>query len=202
MSDKIQDSFNLTLKNSNLQNIVSDFAELSVDSILQEGVLKDIPIVSTLISLTKVGISINDKLFLKKMKLEPNRSTIYRELKFLVANNIIVKNIISGISYYEISPSYRNFQFNSLEARKTKKEGYIYNKNSSHNQGCSSQLNQGCSHQDHHHHHLICLKCNKIIKVEMTNQLVIEEKRLAKKNNFNIVNHSLDFYGYCQKCQA
>lgn len=67
MSDKIQDSFDLTLKNSNLQNIVSDFAELSVDSILQEGVLKDIPIVSTLISLTKVGISINDKLFLKKI---------------------------------------------------------------------------------------------------------------------------------------
>jgi len=67
MLDKIQDSFDLTLKNSNLQNIVSDFAELSVDSILQEGVLKDIPIVSTLISLTKVGISINDKLFLKKI---------------------------------------------------------------------------------------------------------------------------------------
>jgi len=67
MSDKIQDSFDLTLKNSNLQNIVSDFAELSVDSILQEGILKDIPIVSTLISLTKVGISINDKIFFKKI---------------------------------------------------------------------------------------------------------------------------------------
>lgn len=140
-------------------------------------------------------------LCLKKAKLEPNRSTIYRELKFLVANNIIVKNIISGTSYYEISPSYRSFEISSLEACKEKNEAYNYKKNfASHNNSASH--NQGSSHKDHHHHHLICLKCNKIIKVEMENQLAQEEKKLAKKTNFNIVNHSLDFYGYCQKCKA
>lgn len=115
---------------------------------------------------------------LKKRKLEPNRSTIYRELKFLAENNIIIKNIISGANYYEISPAYRNFN----------------------NSPCSS--NQKSSNKDHHHHHLICLKCNKIIKVEMLNQLKKEEARLAEKNKFSIVNHSLDFYGYCPKCQA
>lgn len=121
-------------------------------------------------------------LCLKKTKLEPNRSTIYRELKFLVANNIIVKNIISGLSYYEISPSYRSFEINLPEACKTK--------------------NHASSHKDHHHHHLICLKCNKIIKVELENQLIKQEQKLAEKTNFNIVNHSLDFYGYCRKCQV
>lgn len=51
-----------------------------------------------------------------------------------------------------------------------------------------------------HHHHLICLNCNKVKKIEMNNHLVKEENQIAKKNKFNIVNHSLEFYGYCAKC--
>lgn len=52
-----------------------------------------------------------------------------------------------------------------------------------------------------HHHHLICLQCNGIDKIEMGNHLQQQEKLIAKENNFTIINHSLEFYGYCHKCQ-
>jgi Fe2+ or Zn2+ uptake regulation protein len=53
-----------------------------------------------------------------------------------------------------------------------------------------------------HHHHLVCLGCQSIEKVDFRNHLVGREKVIARKNNFHIVNHSLEFYGYCQRCQA
>jgi Fur family ferric uptake transcriptional regulator len=39
---------------------------------------------------------------LKLRKIQPNRSTMYRELMFLVQNNIISKNIISHKDYFEL----------------------------------------------------------------------------------------------------
>lgn len=53
-----------------------------------------------------------------------------------------------------------------------------------------------------HHHHLICLNCNSLSKVKIANHLKKQEKQIAKQNNFNIIGHSLDFYGYCYKCQT
>lgn len=95
---------------------------------------------------------------LKKLKIEPNRSTIFRELLFLAKNNIVLKNTISGTDYYEIP-------------------------------------------QDHHHH-LVCVSCHSISKVEIDNHLERQEKQIAKQNKFNIINHLLEFYGYCRNCQA
>ncbi len=97
---------------------------------------------------------------LNDIKINPNRSTIYRELQFLTKSGIIIKNTISGTDYYEIPKDH------------------------------------------HHHHHLLCLSCNRIEKVKITNQLKKQEKQIAKQKNFNIINHSLEFYGYCQKCQV
>lgn len=95
---------------------------------------------------------------LKKLKIEPCRSTIFRELFFLTKNNIVIKNTISGVDYYEIP--------------------------------------QG------HHHHLVCLGCNSIKKVEINNHLKKQENQIEKQNQFNIINHSLEFYGYCRNCQV
>ena len=95
---------------------------------------------------------------LEKAGIEPDRSTIFRELQFLSQNNFILKNTISGTAYYEIP--------------------------------------------DKHHHHLICLKCHTIKKVELGSHLEEKEKQLAKKNQFIITNHSLEFYGYCQRCHS
>jgi Fur family ferric uptake transcriptional regulator len=52
------------------------------------------------------------------------------------------------------------------------------------------------------HHHLVCMGCNSINRVEIGNYLEKQEKQIAKQNKFNIINHSLEFYGYCHKCQA
>ncbi len=95
---------------------------------------------------------------LKKRKIQPNRSTMYRELLFLTQNNIVVRNTISGVDYFEIPKD--------------------------------------------HHHHLVCLSCNSIQKVEIGNHLEKHEKKLAKENHFKILNHSLEFYGYCRNCRA
>ena len=97
-----------------------------------------------------------DKLKIKNIK--PDRSTIYRELQFLTKNNVVIKNTIDGIDYFEIPHD--------------------------------------------HHHHLICLKCGKIGQIKMSNHLEKQEIQIAKQNKFNIINHSLEFYGYCRKCQT
>jgi Fe2+ or Zn2+ uptake regulation protein len=94
---------------------------------------------------------------LKVNNIKPNRSTIYRELKFLTKSNIVFKNTIAGIDYYEIPQE--------------------------------------------HHHHFICIGCNLIQKVKMRNYLEKKEKQIVKEGNFNIINHSLEFYGYCNKCK-
>jgi len=95
---------------------------------------------------------------LKVRKIKPDRSTIYRELQFLTKNNIIIKNTIAGVNYYEIPKD--------------------------------------------HHHHLVCLSCNSINRVEIGNHLERQEKQIAKQNKFNIINHSLEFYGYCPACRS
>ncbi|KPJ69901.1 ferric uptake regulation protein [candidate division WOR-1 bacterium DG_54_3] len=57
-----------------------------------------------------------------------------------------------------------------------------------------------------HHHHLICTKCGKIIDysnfVEEELQLVKKtEEELAKKYNFAIQDHNIEFLGLCEKCK-
>ncbi len=94
---------------------------------------------------------------LNKQKIIPNRSTIFRELNFLVKNNFLLKNNVGGEDLYELV-------------------------------------------LDHHHHHLVCVKCHKIERIDMKNHLKTEEKKLEKKKDFSIISHALDFYGYCKKC--
>lgn len=65
--NNIQASFDSTLKDSNLEGVAVDFTELTIDSLLNDGGLKDLPIVSILVGLSKFGINIHDKLFLKKI---------------------------------------------------------------------------------------------------------------------------------------
>lgn len=53
----------------------------------------------------------------------------------------------------------------------------------------------------HHHHHLICLACNKVREFE-DDLLETLETVIAKKSSFTIVDHQVKFYGYCQECQG
>ncbi|NMB28037.1 MAG: transcriptional repressor [Tissierellia bacterium] len=52
----------------------------------------------------------------------------------------------------------------------------------------------------HHHHHLICLKCGKVMEVEL-DLLENLENEIERENNFKIVDHNVKFFGYCIDCQ-
>lgn len=60
------------------------------------------------------------------------------------------------------------------------------------------ELNLGTG--DHHHHHLICLKCGKVMEFE-SDQLESLEKKIEEDGDFTIVDHSVQFYGYCIDCK-
>ncbi len=57
-----------------------------------------------------------------------------------------------------------------------------------------------------HHHHLICIKCGKIIdyndfideELELVKKI---EKNMAQKYNFLVQDHNIEFYGLCEKCR-
>ena len=57
-----------------------------------------------------------------------------------------------------------------------------------------------------HHHHLICKKCNSVIDYSdaINNErdfIRQREKSLARRYNFRIENHCIDFFGLCGKCR-
>lgn len=65
--------------------------------------------------------------------------------------------------------------------------------------GCSRyELNSGTA--DHHHHHLICLGCGKVIEVKL-DLLENLEQEIEKQLKFKIVDHNVKFFGYCSDCQ-
>ncbi len=72
--------------------------------------------------------------------------------------------------------------------------------------GLAQRVNVGWKYQielagpfSHHHHHLTCLKCHKVIAIDdqRAERLI---HRLAKEQNFRIEQHQLEIQGYCQDC--
>lgn len=57
-----------------------------------------------------------------------------------------------------------------------------------------------------HHHHLVCISCDKIIDYSEFEKEELElihktEALLSKKFNFSIIDHNIEFLGYCKNCQ-
>ncbi|XPV69531.1 MAG: Fur family transcriptional regulator [Halarcobacter sp.] len=53
---------------------------------------------------------------------------------------------------------------------------------------------------DHHHDHLICTSCHKII--EFTDDIIeLKQIKIAEKNGFVLKNHVMSIYGLCEECQ-
>lgn len=52
----------------------------------------------------------------------------------------------------------------------------------------------------HHHHHLVCLDCNQIFEVKEDLLTELEDK-IEKDLEFTIVDHRVQFYGYCKDCR-
>lgn len=64
--DQIVPAFEISLLDSTLGDVVVEMAELGIDSCLEEGVFRSIPIVSTLIGVAKTGQHIHDRNLLKQ----------------------------------------------------------------------------------------------------------------------------------------
>lgn len=60
-------SLEKTLKDSDLQNITTGLAEALLESLIEDGIAKDIPIIGTIVGLGKVALGIKERLFLKKI---------------------------------------------------------------------------------------------------------------------------------------
>lgn len=63
----LSNSFELTIKDTDLQDVTSEIAETFTDELLSEGVLKEIPIISTIIGLARVVFSLQETLLVKKL---------------------------------------------------------------------------------------------------------------------------------------
>jgi len=54
---------------------------------------------------------------------------------------------------------------------------------------------------EHHHHHLICIKCGEVSEFD-DDLLDTLEAEIKRRNGYQVVDHDLKFYGYCNKCQS
>ena len=63
----------MSLKDSlspEFENIISNAAELGIDALLEEGILKDIPFISSVISIYHIGKSVKEQHNLKNSNFE------------------------------------------------------------------------------------------------------------------------------------
>ena len=51
-----------------------------------------------------------------------------------------------------------------------------------------------------HHHHIICVNCNRVIEFEDCG-LDVLTRRLQEEYNVQLTGHLLEFYGRCENCQ-
>lgn len=63
--DKLVDDFEKSLFNSS-KDVISDYLEIGIDSLMNEGVLKEIPIVNTIVGVLKIGKNVHDRNLLKQ----------------------------------------------------------------------------------------------------------------------------------------
>jgi hypothetical protein len=56
-----------TLSSGEVQDLMKEYAEIGIDAALSDGPLKDIPVIGTIIGLAKVGISISDRILIRKI---------------------------------------------------------------------------------------------------------------------------------------
>jgi hypothetical protein len=84
--NKLSNSLEKTLKDSDLHSFTEGVGEVALDSLLEEGVLKDLPIIGMISGLTKTALNIQDQLFLKKIIrfLTELRNTDYKERNRLI----------------------------------------------------------------------------------------------------------------------
>ena len=66
-TDDLPKSLIQTLADSELSDVASDLAETSLDTLIEDGIFRDIPIIGTLVGVWRSGVSVRDELFLRKL---------------------------------------------------------------------------------------------------------------------------------------
>lgn len=51
-----------------IMSLMEGFGELTLDSFIQDGIIKDLPIVGSVFSMVKIGVDIRDRIFVEKIK--------------------------------------------------------------------------------------------------------------------------------------
>jgi len=64
--NKLEGKLVESLEAKELGRLSIDYGELGLDSILDEGIIKDIPFLRTVVSLVKVGFNVRDRIYIKK----------------------------------------------------------------------------------------------------------------------------------------
>ena len=64
----------------------------------------------------------------------------------------------------------------------------------------SEESNRYDGNKPYPHPHLICTQCKTVVDPDMATVTELS-KELAKKTGYKIVNHRLDFFGVCPRCQ-
>jgi Fur family ferric uptake transcriptional regulator len=67
------------------------------------------------------------------------------------------------------------------------------------------QVEDGVTRYEHlykhkHHDHLICTRCEKFIEI-FSPEIEALQKKIARKNGFNLERHRLELYGVCSDCR-
>lgn len=131
--DKLIEDFKESLF-ENSEELVGDYTELGIDSFINDGVLKDIPIVKTIVSVLKIGKNVHDRNLLKqslnfikefnngnideeklqnyKIEIEKNTKKCEKELErvLLLLNNFI--DVQKSIILAKLFRAYINEQIN------------------------------------------------------------------------------------------
>lgn len=55
--------------------------------------------------------------------------------------------------------------------------------------------------EKHHHDHMICIKCEKVIEF-YSPTLEMLQNEICQKEKFKGIRHSLEILGYCEKCRG
>jgi len=67
MENKIDTSFKKTIDSDDALSLAKDYTEIALDALFEDGAIKEIPIIGTVISLFKIGSSLRDRHMLKKI---------------------------------------------------------------------------------------------------------------------------------------
>ena len=65
--NNLSNSLLKTIASSELESVGSGVGEIAIDSLLNDGVLKELPIIGTLTRIWKAGVTIRDELFVRKL---------------------------------------------------------------------------------------------------------------------------------------